>query len=119
MKRIYVLAVIAGIAFIVSTLMNPAFNNSLNRWGKQQFYVYVVDPGKRILPDAVLRQTYEYHLPAMNEAGAQKSLTFTADKQLALDTFLRLYVTSAGKVTAWEEVPQMELPDRIKNGNIP
>lgn len=119
MKRIYVVSLFAGLAFIASMVLNPAFNNTLNRWGKKEFYVYVVDPGKRILPDTIVRHIYEYRLPAMDEGGSQKTLTFTSDKQLSLDTYLRLYVSSADKVTAWEEVPQQELPDRIKNGNIP
>src|SRR5450830_1565564 len=119
MKRIYALALFAGGAFVISMVFNPAFHDVVKRWGKQQFYVYVVDPGKRLLPNAVKRQRYEYQLPAIDKSGAQKTLTFTADKQLSLDTYLRLYVSSADKVTAWEEVPQQELPDRIKNGNIP
>jgi len=119
MKRIYVLSLLAGIAFAASVLLSPGFNNLLNRMGKDHFYVYVADSGKRIFPDTVVAQIYEYRLPAVGESGAQKTLTFTATKQLSLDTYLRLYVSSAGQVTAWEEVQQRELPDRIKNGNVP
>jgi len=119
MKRIYVLSLLAGVAFAACVLMSPGFNELLKRLGKDEFYVYVLNPGKKILPDAYAGQHYEYQLPAVGESGAQKTLTFTAAKQLALDTYLRLYVSSAGRVTAWEEVPQQELPDRIKNGNIP
>ncbi len=119
MKRIYVLSLLAGVAFAASVLLSPAFNSLLNRFGKDQFYVYVIDAGKRILPGAVVKEIYEYRLPAMDESGEQKTLTFTADKQLSLDTYLRLYVSSANKVTAWEEVQQQELPNRIKNGNLP
>lgn len=119
MKRIYALALFAGIAFVASMIFNPAFSDVVKRWGKEEFYVYVVDAGKRILSSPAPRQRYEYRLPAMDETGMQKTLTFTSDKQLSLDTYVRLYVSSADKVTAWEEVQQQELPDRIKNGNIP
>jgi len=119
MKRIYVLSLLAGVAFAVCVLMSPGFNELLKRVGKDEFYVYVVNPGKKTPPQAHVAQRYEYQLPAVGESGAQKTLTFTASKQLSLDTYLRLYVSSADKVTAWEEIPQQELPDRIKNGNIP
>lgn len=119
MKRIYALSLLAGIAFVVSMVLNPAFRDVWNRWGKQEFYVYVVDSGKKLLSGNIMRHHYEYRLPAIAESGLQKTLTFTSDQQLSLDTYLRLYVSSADKVTAWEEVPQKELPDRIKNGNIP
>ncbi|AKZ63308.1 hypothetical protein F506_12045 [Herbaspirillum hiltneri N3] len=119
MKRIYVLSLLAGVAFAICVVMSPGFNELLKRVGKDEFYVYVIDPGKKILPGAYVRQHYEYRLPAVGESGVQKTLTFTATKQLSLDTYLRLYVSSADQVTAWEEVQQRELPDRIKNGNIP
>ena len=119
MKRIYALSLFAGLAFVVSMIFNPGFNAVTKRWGKEEFYVYVVDAGKQTLADSLKRQRYVYRLPAVDESGAQKTLTFTSDNQLSLDTYLRLYVSSADKVTAWEEVPQHELPERIKNGNIP
>ena len=119
MKRIYVLSLLAGVAFAACVLMSPGFNALLKRVGKDEFYVYVVNPGKKMLSDVHAGTHYEYRLPAVEENGMQKTLTFTANKQLSLDTYVRLYVSSADQVTAWEEVQQQELPERIKNGNIP
>jgi uncharacterized protein (TIGR01655 family) len=118
MKPIYALALIAGIAFFSSLIMNPSFDRLLQRLGKKQFYVYVVDAGKRTLDGAVAHQTFLYHMPAMDDHGTEKTLTFTSDKQLALDTYVRLYVSSKDKVTAWEEIPTQEVSTLLKHGQL-
>ena len=117
MKRMYLTAIVAVVVFVTSMLLNPGFSEVIKRWGKQEFYVYVT--GKRSWSGSPPRQHFEYQLEGMDEDGVQKTLQFVAPEQLALDTYLRLYVTSAGTVTAWEEIPQQELPERIKNGTIP
>lgn len=119
MKRIYALAVIAGTAFFASMILNPAFDGLLKRLGKSEFYVYVVDAGQRSLVGNLSHQEFVYRVPAMDAHGTEKTLTFTSDKQLSLDTYVRLYVSSADEVTAWEEIPTQELPDRIKHGQLP
>jgi uncharacterized protein (TIGR01655 family) len=111
------IACIAGIAFFASLVMHPSFERLVERLGKNQFYVYVVDAGKRTLAGAgaMAHQTFLYHVPATDGRGTEKTLTFTSDRQLSLDTYVRLYVSSAGKVTAWEEVPTQELPERMQH----
>jgi len=119
MRLIYLFTVIAGVAFVASLVLNPGFTHFLSRLGKTEFYVYIVDPGRRILASATPRskqKTFVYHLPAIDEQGAQKALTFTSPEQLSLYTYVRLYVSSAGTVTAWEEIPTQQLPQRIKDG---
>ncbi|GEM_PF-1241786 len=121
MKPIYLIASCAGLTFFTSLVMNPSFDRLLERLGKNEFYIYVVDAGKRTLAGAgaMAHQSFLYRVPAMDGRGTEKTLTFTSDKQLSLDTYVRLYVSSAGKVTAWEEVPTQELPALMKHGQLP
>jgi len=119
MKQIYLIATIAGAAFLASMVLNPSFSNLLKRLGKNEFYVYIVDPGKRTLASLTQKtaqKTFVYHLPGIDEHGAQQALTFTSHEQLSMDTYVRLYVSSTGTVTAWEEIPTQQLPDRIRHG---
>jgi len=37
---------------------------------------------------------------------------------LSMDTYVRLYVSSAGTVTAWEEIPTQQLPEKIRHGQF-
>ena len=121
MKLTYLLAIIAGTAFFASLVLNPSFGHLLSRMGKHEFYAYVVDPGKRTLASLSAKagkKRFVYSLPAIDVHGAEKALTFIAPEQLSLDTYVRLYVSSAGTVTAWEEVPTQDLPKRISHGQV-
>ena len=121
MNQIYLIATIAGLAFVASMVLNPSFANLLSRMGKNEFYVYIVEPGKRTLASLkqkTTQKTFVYHLPAIDEHGAQKALTFTSHEQLSMDTYVRLYVSSAGTVTAWEEIPTQQLPEKIRHGQF-
>lgn len=121
MRKIYLLTTFAGIAFFASMILNPAFGKLLSRLGKREFYVYVVDPGKRTLAKLSSKRQqniFVYHLPAIDAHGAEKALSFSSHEQLSLDTYVKLYVSSTDIVTAWEEIPTQQLPERIRNGQL-
>lgn len=91
----------------------PAINNQINRLGKDQYYVRILEEGREMDTHNVQRKFYQYQVTAYNKQGHTKLLSFGADKKLKHYAWLRLYVKKNNEVTAWEEVNYEVLPDQF------
>lgn len=58
---------------------------------------------------------YSYTLPAYNEDGKGKDITFGASRQLREDAYIRLTVMPVRGVIEWSEVQYDELPAAVQN----
>lgn len=58
---------------------------------------------------------YSYTLPAYNENGKEKDITFGASRELREGAFIRLTVTSVRGVLEWSEVQYEELPEAVQS----
>ena len=57
---------------------------------------------------------YSYTLPACDENGDEKEITFGASRELKEGAFICLTVVPIRGVTAWEEVQYEELPEAVQ-----
>lgn len=87
-----------------------------NRLGANEYYTQIIGQGK-VLEDkddsGVKYVRYEYKLPAFDKDGRQKTLTFTAQKQLRENAYLILFVKDDKGVTSYQEVKKQELPKKV------
>ena len=60
-------------------------------------------------------QSYWYELPAFNKNGEEKTLKFSAHKNLRHDAYLKLYVKKETEVTSYDEVKFHELPAKVQD----
>ncbi|MBM7585490.1 uncharacterized protein (TIGR01655 family) [Bacillus pakistanensis] len=93
-------------------------NVNLNRLGADQYYVQIEGQGKKIEDKSDTGQkyvSYEYELPAFDQEGKPKTLTFTANKQLREKAYLSLFVKDGKGVTSYQEVTKEELPEKAKD----
>lgn len=91
-------------------------NVNLNRLGAQQYYVQINQDGKRFEDKSDNGEKYvyyEYTLDGYNPSGKEKALTFTAQKELRKDAYLRVYV-KGDEVSSYQEVKADELPEGAK-----
>ncbi|MEC0174183.1 YxeA family protein [Paenibacillus favisporus] len=91
-------------------------NANLNRLGAQQYYVQINQDGKRFEDKSDNGEKYvyyEYTLDGYNPSGKEKALTFTAQKELRKDAYLRVYV-KGDEVSSYQEVKADELPEGAK-----
>lgn len=58
---------------------------------------------------------YSYTLPAYNENGKGKDITFGASRELREGAFIRLTVAPVRGVIEWSEVQYDELPEAVQN----
>ncbi|MDE6600829.1 MAG: YxeA family protein [Lachnospiraceae bacterium] len=58
--------------------------------------------------------SYSYTLPAYNEKGVGKDITFGASRELREGAFLELTVSPVRGVVEWSEVQYEELPDAVR-----
>lgn len=57
---------------------------------------------------------YSYTLPAYNEKGIEKEITFGASRELREDAYLKLTVSPVRGVVEWSEVQYEELPEAVQ-----
>jgi len=91
-------------------------NVNLNRIGAEQYYVQINQDGKRMESKSDHGEkyvSYEYTLEGIDSKGKEKSLTFTANKELRKDAYLRVYV-KGNDVSSYQEVQVGELPEQAK-----
>lgn len=91
-------------------------NVNVNRLGAQQYYVQINQDGKRMEDKSDSGEkyvSYEYTLKGFDSKGEEKSLTFTANKELRKDAYLRVYV-KGNDVSSYQEVQVSELPEQAK-----
>ena len=58
---------------------------------------------------------YSYTLPACDEDGAKKDITFGTSRELKEGAFIRLTVMPVRGVLEWSEVPYDELPSAVQS----
>lgn len=91
-------------------------NVNLNRIGAEQYYVQITQDGKRMEEKSDSGQkyvSYEYTLEGYDSNGKEKSLTFTAGKELRKNAYLRIYVKK-DQVSSYQEVSASDLPEQAK-----
>ncbi|MDA1801985.1 YxeA family protein [Bacillus cereus group sp. BY6-1LC] len=100
---------------------------SLNRIGKDVYYVQIKGEGDTEKVEG--RNLRNYTLPAYDEDGVKKQITFRStkkenDQKLKEDAFLRLYVDqddnnkkeiSSIEVKSYEEIQKADLPEKVKD----
>ncbi|MEC0255544.1 hypothetical protein PAEVO_12190 [Paenibacillus sp. GM2FR] len=90
-------------------------NVNINRFGTDSYYVQIQD-GTKVEDKADNGEKYiyyEYTLEGFNKEGKAKTLTFTANKELRKEAYLRLYVKEKG-VSSYQEVQADKLPEQAK-----
>ncbi|GAA0831620.1 YxeA family protein [Bifidobacterium pullorum subsp. gallinarum] len=90
-------------------------NVNINRLGTDQYYVQIQE-GTRVedkSDDGKKYTYYEYTLEGFDKEGAAKTLTFTAQKELRKEAYLRVYVKKSG-VGSYQEVQANELPEQAR-----
>jgi uncharacterized protein (TIGR01655 family) len=89
---------------------------NFNQLGADEYYVQIQGEGK-VIEDKIDNGekiiSYEYKLPAFDKNGRQKTLTFTAQKQLRENAYLRLFIKDNKGVTSYQEVKKDELPKKV------
>ncbi|MEC0243603.1 YxeA family protein [Paenibacillus dokdonensis] len=113
MKKITI-SVTAMIALMIGVIFFLQ-NVNFKRIGTEKYYVQIQE-GKKTAGRADSGEKikyYEYGLRGFDENGQEKTLSFTANKDLRKDAFLCLYVKNNG-VVSYQEVSDGELPDQAK-----
>ncbi|MBB2480594.1 YxeA family protein [Bacillus sp. APMAM] len=90
---------------------------NFNRLGADEYYVQINDQGKKVESKADNGEKYvqyEYTLLAFDKDGKQKTFSFSAQKQLRENAYLRLYVKNKKGVTSFQEVKKEELPQKVR-----
>lgn len=108
---------LAAVLIILVGLVIFLQNVNLNRIGTQQYYVQINQDGTRMEYKSDNGQkyvSYEYALKGFDAKGNEKELTFTANKNLRKDAYLRIYVKGSG-VSSYQEVQVDELPETAKH----
>ncbi|GGB34188.1 YxeA family protein [Virgibacillus dakarensis] len=100
-----IIAILATAIFTFTVLVQNEIADKLNPFlPKTDVYVQINETGKkRKIGD------YEYTLTGYDESGKQREVTFTAQKKLQEDAYLRI-VTKRIYVETWEEVQYEEMP---------
>ncbi|NWL89763.1 MULTISPECIES: YxeA family protein [unclassified Paenibacillus] len=91
-------------------------NVNINRFGADSYFVQIQDSGKKIegkSDNGKLFTQYEYTMQGFNKDGKEKSFTFTADKDLRKQAYLRVYL-KGDKVSSYQEVQASELPEKAR-----
>ncbi|MGM1046644.1 MAG: YxeA family protein [Bacillota bacterium] len=115
MKKIIIS--VSVIAVLVIGFLIFIQNVNINRIGADEYFVQIKGEGEKLDVKAANGQhfeDYKYTLQAINKEGQEKMMTFTAQKQLRQEAFLRLYVKEEKGVTSWQEVTKDELPEKAK-----
>ena len=87
-----------------STYYYTQIDNSKIAEGKPRDGVIDLDGG----------MSYSYTLPAYDENGVEKEITFGASRELREEAFLKLTVSPVRGVVEWSEVQYGELPEAVQ-----
>lgn len=93
-------------------------NVNFNRLGADQYYTQIIGQGtenKNKANNGAIYVSYEYELPAYNQDGDEKELTFTAQKQLREEAYLKVYVKNGKGVTSYQEVEKSDIPQKASD----
>ena len=58
---------------------------------------------------------YSYRLPAFNDSGEEKSITFNTSKELRDGAFIRLEVVPIRGVITWAEIQYEDMPSIVQD----
>ena len=58
---------------------------------------------------------YSYTLPAFNDSGEEKDITFNTSKELRDGAFIRLEVVPIRGVIAWAEIQHEDMPSIVQD----
>lgn len=108
------IGVIVAAAVIVGGLVILQ-NVNFNRLGAEQYYTQIIGQGKILKnkdDNGVTHISYEYKLPGFDKDGHEKTLTFTAQKQLRENAYLSLFVKDDKGVTSYQEVSKEDIPKK-------
>lgn len=109
---------LTGVGIAVLLLVGAVFalgKINFNRIGKDEYYIQVIGEGSEVESEdgnGNIYTDYEYELPGYNKDGEEKTLIFTAQKQLREEAYLRVYVKEEDQVTSYQEVQADELPEK-------
>jgi len=104
-----ILAVLIGFIVFIQ-------NVNINRLGADSYFVQIQDSGKKMedkSDNGKIFTYYEYTMKGFNEDGKEKTFTFTAQKDLRKQAYLRVYL-KGDKVSSYQEVQANELPEKAK-----
>lgn len=113
MKKLFITCVTIAIILVSALVIFQKVN--FNRVGAEEYYTQIKGEGKLIedkIDSGEKIISYEYKLPAFDKDGRQKTLTFTAQKQLRENAYLILFVKDDKGVTSYQEVKKKELPKK-------
>ncbi|MCP3776171.1 YxeA family protein [Paenibacillus sp. MZ04-78.2] len=113
MKKIIISCI--GIAALLFGGLFFLQNINLNRLGADVYYTQVQGQGKKLenkIDNGEIMVRYEYELSALDKNGQQKTLKFSAPKQLREKAYLSLFVKEGKGVTSYQEVAKEELPGK-------
>lgn len=88
-----------------------------NRLNKDSYYVQISADGEVEeikLDSGEIVETYWYELPSYNESGEEKTLKFSAGKNLRKDAYLKLYVKNGDEVSSYDEVKFHDIPRKAQ-----
>ncbi|MCY8008685.1 YxeA family protein [Bacillus haynesii] len=91
---------------------------NLNRVGTDEYYVHITGNGKEDtskFDDGEEYSVFKYVLAGFDEDGQEKTMEFTADKNLRIGAFLRLFYSENKGVKSWEEVEKDDIPEKAKD----
>jgi len=89
-----------------------------NRLNKETYYVNITADGEveeYKASNGEIFKMYWYELPTYNKNGKEKTLKFSAQKNLRHDAYLKLYVKKENEVTSYDEVKFHELPAKVQD----
>lgn len=96
--------------FILCTTILIGCN--VNRLFKEKYYVQITNDGQEDKNSEVYK--YTYTLIGFNKDGKEKTMEFTADKNLRKGAFLCVYYDDKNGVTSWQEVQPKDMPEKAK-----
>ena len=98
------------LALLIVTGCNPI--RDINNKGTTPYFVQITSESKYQKDD---NARFEYTLPAFNEKGEMKSITFSrADRPFRNEAFLRLNYSDKKGVCSWDEIQNNKIPPKAK-----
>ncbi|HLQ74273.1 MAG TPA: YxeA family protein [Bacillota bacterium] len=88
-----------------------------NRLGKEHVYYEITDPSdveETTVDNGEVIERYVYKGIAYTDSNDEKSIEFSAAKELKQGAYLKIYLDKEGEVTSYDEVSEDELPDDLK-----
>lgn len=114
MKKIGVFITIFVI-LLLSVLFYFLRGTNLNRFGAEHYYIQITTDGESevtVLDNGEKMERFSYELPAYNDKGDVKEMTFTSHKNLRRDAYLQLFYKESKGVTSYEEVQEDAIPEK-------